>query len=459
MAYESVAAKLAGCTVAPKQDAAAFQTSVEALLCRLGHSRPVAPSATPTTTSGSLTPQSLSHSPPCWRSAPGEDSPRKILLDGPPGLSPEWSGGQPFPAPPSPPRGPHYRLQFHAETQKEEIVEVATTLIKEHLDQSAEAMVSAAWKRGQLFFDEMQEQQVAQAATVQKQLVACAATQRRLQQENAALKQAVEGLVQRLEDIFDRRDVEHSETQVRPCISSLAARPSTAARQDVPRECVAAPMVLVKSLCAILASRPGQCCLLSDVGALMPGELRQRLKEQGGLRKFLNKHNAVFTVTGSPGKESVALNPQKNFTEDLRPPNPMGKEVLPTVQELSGEGSADSDGASASSSSQAEVETFSITLRCADGVGLGLEVSAARSGDHLTVVAALPGGAMEAWNKACAGGTRQICAQDRIIDINGTRISEEMLAQVRDKLLLKMQVQRGAVIPHNAPAEVLRLVI
>lgn len=191
----------------------------------------------------------------------------------------------------------------------------------------------------------------------------------------------------------------------------------------------------------------------------MPGELRQCLKEQGGMRKFLNKHSTVFTVSGSPGKESVALTPQDNVIEYLRPLKPVGREALPTVQENSGEGLADLDDASANDSSRAEVETFNITLRRADDVGLGLEVSTARGADHLTVVSAHPGGAMAAWNKACAGGARQVFAQDRIVDINGAQSSEEMLAQVRDKLLLKMQVQRGGTISQNAPAEAWRLVI
>lgn len=194
------------------------------------------------------------------------------------------------------------------------------------------------------------------------------------------------------------------------------------------------------------------------MGALLPGELRQRVKEQGGLRKFLNKYHAVFTVSGDPGRESVSINPQKTGTESLRLPKSPVKGPLPTVQEHSGD-SADSEDASASGSGQADAETFAITLRCADGVGLGLEVSAARGGDHLTVVAVLPGGAMVSWNNACAGGVRQVRAQDRIVDVNGVRSSQEMLAQVREKLLLKLQVQRGAVVPNDAPAELLRHVI
>mmetsp|Transcript_22031 Transcript_22031/g.40484 ORF Transcript_22031/g.40484 Transcript_22031/m.40484 type:complete len:762 (+) Transcript_22031:152-2437(+) len=63
--------------------------------------------------------------------------------------------------------------------------------------------------------------------------------------------------------------------------------------------------VLLSKLIQLLNDR--QCLLLSDLGALLPGQLRQRVKEQGGLRSWLQKYPSLFSVAGQPGQESVTL--------------------------------------------------------------------------------------------------------------------------------------------------------
>mmetsp|Transcript_16586 Transcript_16586/g.38321 ORF Transcript_16586/g.38321 Transcript_16586/m.38321 type:complete len:768 (-) Transcript_16586:80-2383(-) len=63
--------------------------------------------------------------------------------------------------------------------------------------------------------------------------------------------------------------------------------------------------VLLSKLIQLLNDR--QCLLLSDLGALLPGHLRQRVKEQGGLRSWLQKYPSLFAVAGQPGQESVTL--------------------------------------------------------------------------------------------------------------------------------------------------------
>lgn len=64
---------------------------------------------------------------------------------------------------------------------------------------------------------------------------------------------------------------------------------------------------LLTQLLNLLAHRPRHSLLLSDLGALLPGNLRQGVKEKGGLRSWLQKYPEIFQVSGQPGKESVTL--------------------------------------------------------------------------------------------------------------------------------------------------------
>lgn len=64
---------------------------------------------------------------------------------------------------------------------------------------------------------------------------------------------------------------------------------------------------LLSQLVLLLGTRPRRSLLLSDLGALLPANLRQGVKEKGGLRSWLQKYPELFQVSGLPGKESVTL--------------------------------------------------------------------------------------------------------------------------------------------------------
>jgi RNA recognition motif-containing protein len=65
--------------------------------------------------------------------------------------------------------------------------------------------------------------------------------------------------------------------------------------------------VLLSQLIQLLQQRERNSLLLSDLGALLPGTLRQRVKDQGGLQSWLQRFPSLFSVTGTPGKETVTL--------------------------------------------------------------------------------------------------------------------------------------------------------
>lgn len=71
--------------------------------------------------------------------------------------------------------------------------------------------------------------------------------------------------------------------------------------QDVPEE-----SVLLSHLIQLLHQRDGHSLLLSDLDALLPGVLRQRVKEQG-LCSWLQRFPSLFAVVGQPGMETVTL--------------------------------------------------------------------------------------------------------------------------------------------------------
>ncbi|CAK0788668.1 unnamed protein product [Prorocentrum cordatum] len=68
-----------------------------------------------------------------------------------------------------------------------------------------------------------------------------------------------------------------------------------------------ATMDLLTHVMQQLGQREGHVLLLSDLGALLPPDLRSHVKERGGLRSTLQRFGQLFSVTGNPGKECVQL--------------------------------------------------------------------------------------------------------------------------------------------------------
>jgi len=104
-----------------------------------------------------------------------------------------------------------------------------------------------------------------------------------------------------------------------------------------------------------------------------------------------------------------------------------------------------SDAGSLQATRAKEMPTFSFTIRKADNTDLGLDVSSSATQRGLLVEAILPGGAAEAWNRQQdpGRGSRELCPGDTILQVNSAQGPEEMLMECRNKMLLKLTVQRG----------------
>lgn len=100
---------------------------------------------------------------------------------------------------------------------------------------------------------------------------------------------------------------------------------------------------------------------------------------------------------------------------------------------------------------------FSFTLRKADGADLGLNVSHHANESTLRVEGVRDGGAVEAWNRQCAGTPAQekaVVVGDKIISVNAiSGDPRKMLDECRDKLLLRLTVVRGDRPYHGASTD------
>jgi len=90
---------------------------------------------------------------------------------------------------------------------------------------------------------------------------------------------------------------------------------------------------------------------------------------------------------------------------------------------------------------------YGFTLRRADGVGLGMDVVRSSGNRTLLVTSVLAGGAVEAWNRQVVGSPnagKAVVPGDKIVRVNSCHgCCNAMLAECRDKLLVKLLLVRG----------------
>lgn len=91
---------------------------------------------------------------------------------------------------------------------------------------------------------------------------------------------------------------------------------------------------------------------------------------------------------------------------------------------------------------------FGFTIRKADDCTLGVDFKDSECGSCLQVTAIKIGGAMQAWNKLCAGGPaagKAVLVGDKLVKVNEVTTPKDMLRECREQKLLKITVQRGEV--------------
>lgn len=92
---------------------------------------------------------------------------------------------------------------------------------------------------------------------------------------------------------------------------------------------------------------------------------------------------------------------------------------------------------------------FQFTIRRADGVELGMEVVPNYNTQELEVKKVLEDGAVIAWNRLCTGpsSVKAVMPGDRVVSVNDlSGCCDRMLAECKDKQLLKLVVVRGECV-------------
>jgi len=286
-------------------------------------------------------------------------------------------------------------LESQLQHLKQDIVHEVTEAIREHIERKTASAVDALWQRGQKSMQHLQKQQINQTTQLQSQLNECAEAHKKLERENAILRNGLEALMKHLTLLF-------------------GPPPSVGAQSPIPHMPPASPFFPQQS-------SPSQ--IREQSLAPVDEEVEPSADEPQEAQGLEGPQPADPT-------ESSVHSPLRSRTEVE---SAAVEELMATVANLSG----------LSSHEGQQAQTFTLTLRRADKVPLGLDVRGDETGKCLLVESVRPGGAVEAWNRQCNGESREIRFGDSIITINGADDAESMRDQCLTVHLLKMTVVRG----------------
>eukprot|EP00927_Polykrikos_kofoidii_P002754 TRINITY_DN1109_c0_g1_i1.p1 TRINITY_DN1109_c0_g1~~TRINITY_DN1109_c0_g1_i1.p1 ORF type:complete len:375 (-),score=84.38 TRINITY_DN1109_c0_g1_i1:453-1577(-) len=300
------------------------------------------------------------------------------------------------------------RWAFAAEKElKDTLIREVTRTVRKLMESKVEDAVDKLWQRGNQAMQSLQEQQLQETMRLQSQLEACTEAHKQLERENYLLHAGLEALMKHLTHAFG---------------PPPHGPPPPVPPPPVPRS-------------------------YSQPRPVPPAWERRTVRPHA--------ERGATAESSSPAKPSSEEDLPKQAS---RGDTEMAREVVadsndafePEAGVVAGAeaGSEPADGVgftanliASSQEAHEEVATFSFTLRRADDNPLGLDV---RSEDScLLVIDVRAGGAVEAWNRVCAGESREIRANDRIIMINGQTDPDLMREQCLTKHLLRMTVQRG----------------
>lgn len=355
-----------------------------------------------------------------------------------------------------------------SEAVKDELVREVTEAVREHIEWSTATAVDQLWTRGQKAMTHLAMQQATQTEHLQGQLAACADSYRQLERENAALRSSLEALMKHLTMVFggpSHPGMMPQHAQFSPFYNKAGWEP---------------PKVPGGSREAAEAPRPPK------------GEAQKppspTMNWLGGLEAMPTGPSPALPPSSVSAPPATAPPPPPAATtpESTTPPLPTvaeddDEDGLPTIPvpletmteaaallESAASGGTGSDPSSPSrpllrhgslpavpetSAAVALPPTFKLTLRRADNVPLGLEIRCAEDGKCLIVEAVRPGGAVEAWNRQCAGDMREIRTGDLVVRINDSEDAEGMRQECLEKHLLRMTVMCGSGRGAGAPQQ------
>lgn len=322
--------------------------------------------------------------------------------------------------------------QIGSSASQQAIVQAIRDSIIQEVDARVAEKTDELWYRGKQMLGQIQEKHRQRIANLQDEVQRCNANCAALEKDNAKLKQALAGLAARfsgLGTIFNSGEEFTGivggacpGTPAEPAAVVAALPQVYAATANAPgREGFAAPR-----------TPPMEAAALSPVCGGAPG--------------------ALPAVPDFPFPGSV--------TPSTAPPSPGGQLSLAEVLCPQTPQRTPLSLATSLTPSQFEVHSpftvhggapatgiFSFTLRKADGADLGLNVTPQHIDKVLQVDGVRPDGAVQAWNRQCAGSPsaeKAVMKGDKIISVNNIVYDAmRMLEECQNKQLLKLTIVRG----------------
>lgn len=298
--------------------------------------------------------------------------------------------------------------QLGPNASRQEVIEVIRTAVMQEVEQRVKEKADDMWTRGKQMMGQMQQKHKEKTQLLTEEVARCTERQRALEAENEKLKEVLEGLAGRLAvigNVFNQKNV------ASPGRDSTAPGNSPAVTEgSSPLQFTPASFTPTTSALTLEGKLP-------DVPAF--------------------PFPAQMSPCGTPAPLSLveALGAQT----PQRTPLSLASSLAPTTPEMASP--------FITRSPVFSTGIFSFTLRKADGADLGLNVSHSKTEQVLNVEGVRADGAVEAWNKQCAGSIHQektVIVGDRIIGVNSIAYDpEKMLEECRDKQLLKLTIVRA----------------
>mmetsp|Transcript_107422 Transcript_107422/g.190239 ORF Transcript_107422/g.190239 Transcript_107422/m.190239 type:complete len:438 (+) Transcript_107422:39-1352(+) len=345
---------------------------------------------------------------------------------------------------------------------KEELLREVTSAVKEHIEWKTAAAVDTLWQKGQRAMQHLQQQQLAQTSQLQSQLAACAEAHQQLQRENAMLRTGLEALMKHLTSVFGPPPQGMSPPSMPPPGMPPPGVPPSAAPPAPPPGIAtstasgSAPSPFFPASPPETPKMPQNVAHATSSASSQAVECPAPVTPSAATAGARSDPEDFHTPAGSPQPHA------DHAVEELPAPTLSLPPGLGAEASLCGGTGSDMSAALAhampapgalSPPVSPLVPAFMLTLRRADNVPLGLDVRGDSGEKWLTVESVRPAGAVDAWNRQCAGDMREIRRGDRIININGSEDADSMREECLQKHLLRMTVQRGAgsEAPPDAP--------
>jgi len=315
---------------------------------------------------------------------------------------------------------------------RQAVIEAVRQAVLRDVDAKVSEKAEELWARGKQMLGQIQQKHKETTTKLSEEVARCREKHSDLEAENEKLKQVIEGLATRfslLGEVFSAQGVAGSPDSAAIGEGSNTAPgptlPQTGAHMDAHDFYAAGPFT-PDGLGSQVHAADGEA---TAAGADYPE----------GSMKLPDVPQFPFPAQPQSPAAPLSLAEALGTRTPQRTPLSLVNSLTPTPSpEVT---------SSSTRCTNANGGTFTFTLRKADGADLGLNVSHHENDQVLRVEGVRPDGAVEAWNRQCAGSAaaeKAVVPGDRIISVNSIAYDPPtMLEECKEKQLLKLTIARG----------------